>query len=67
MQFDWTYFVAAAGLAFIFEGAVYFLGADKMPPLLKLLSERPPSDLRKLGLAAIILGLLLVYMARFSS
>jgi uncharacterized protein len=64
MEFNWKLFVAALGLAFILEGCVYFLAADKLPAVLRLLSERPPSDLRKLGLTAIILGLLLVYFIK---
>jgi len=64
MQFDWRVFVAAVGLAFIMEGAVYFLGAERMRPMLLRLIQRPASDLRKLGLTALILGLLLVALAR---
>lgn len=64
MHFDWELFISALGLAFVLEGAFYTLGANKLPPILRLLAERPPSELRKLGLTALILGLLLVYFAR---
>ncbi len=64
MQFDWTFFLAAAGLAFVFEGLPYFLWAEKMPKYLIILASRKPSSLRNVGLCAIILGLLLVFFAR---
>ncbi len=64
MQLDWRLFLLALGLAFVLEGAVYFIGAERMRPVLKLLAERPAGDLRKLGLTAIILGLLLIYFVR---
>jgi hypothetical protein len=64
MSFDWKLFTAALGLAFVLEGAVYFLAADKMPGVLKALSERSPSDLRKLGGTALILGLLILAFAK---
>lgn len=64
MQMDWRLFLLALGLALVIEGAVYFLGAERVRPALKLLAERPAGDLRKLGLTAIILGLLLIYFVR---
>jgi len=64
MHFNWSIFFTALGLAFVFEGMFYFLGAERVPRILRILSERPPSDLRKLGLTAIILGLLIVFLAR---
>lgn len=64
MDFDWKTFATALGLAFILEGLPYFLGAEKMPVVLRALSERPPSELRRLGLMAISAGLLVVYLVR---
>jgi uncharacterized protein YjeT (DUF2065 family) len=64
MDFDWKTFATALGLAFILEGLPYFLLAEKMPTVLRGLSERPPSELRRLGLAAISAGLLVVYLMR---
>lgn len=64
MHLDWRLFLLALGLAFVLEGVVYFLGAERVRPVLRLLSERPAGDLRKLGLTAIILGLLLIYFIR---
>jgi hypothetical protein len=64
MGIDWTDFITAVGLAFVLEGLFYFIGADRMPPVLRMLSERPPSDLRKMGLAALLLGILVVALAR---
>jgi uncharacterized protein YjeT (DUF2065 family) len=64
MDFDWKIFVTALGLAFILEGLPYFLLAEKMPTVLRGLSERPPSELRRLGLTAIAVGLVVVYLMR---
>lgn len=64
MQFDWRLFTCAVGLAFVFEGLVYFAGAGKMPALLRALSERTPAELRMMGGLAVAIGLVLVYLAR---
>jgi len=64
MQFDWKLFLCAVGLAFVFEGLVYFAGANKMPELLRMMAERSPAELRMLGGVAMIIGLILVYLAR---
>ncbi|MFZ5811343.1 MAG: DUF2065 domain-containing protein [Thermodesulfobacteriota bacterium] len=64
MDFDWKTFVTALGLAFILEGLPYFLAAEKMPKVLRLLSERPASELRRLGITAILAGLLTIYLVR---
>lgn len=64
MQFDWSLFVCAVGLAFVFEGLVYVAGASRMPDLLRMLSERTPAELRAMGGIAVALGLALVYLAR---
>lgn len=64
MLFDWNTFLAALGLAFVIEGAAYFLAAEKMPALMRLLAERPPSELRLFGGVALAAGLLLVWLAR---
>lgn len=64
MQFDWHYFLAALGLAFILEGAAYFLGANRMHAMLRLLAERSPSELRVFGAVAVIAGLAMVWLAR---
>lgn len=52
----------AAGLALVLEGLPYFLFADHMPEFLRLLASRPASVLRGMGLAAMLGGLLLIYL-----
>lgn len=54
----------ALGLAFVLEGLPYFLWAERMPKVLLMLAQRKPSSLRQLGLSAIILGVLFVFLAR---
>ncbi len=64
MQFDLAFFLSALGLAFILEGIPYFIWAEKMPKFLKFMSTQPPPALRRMGLTAIILGVLVIYLAR---
>lgn len=64
MDFDWKLLLYALGLALILEGLPYFAWAEKMPAFLRYLSSRPPSMLRKLGLAAIAAGFLLLFLGR---
>lgn len=64
MHFDWKIFLTALGLAFILEGLPYFLAAEKMPEVLRALSERRPRELRMLGMTAILAGLLLLFVLR---
>jgi uncharacterized protein len=64
MHIDWKLFLTALGLAFILEGLPYFLAAEKMPQMLRALSERRPGELRTLGMSAILAGLLLIFVLR---
>lgn len=61
---NFSLFFCVLGLACILEGLPYFLFAEKMPSVLKMLMESPPSSLRKLGMGIILFGLLLVYLGR---
>jgi len=65
MEFDGKTFLTALGLAFILEGLPYFLFAERMPKVLRFLSERPAPELRRLGLTAILTGLLVVTLMRW--
>ena len=64
MNIDWSFLIAAVGLALVFEGIPYFLFAERMPLMLVKLAEQPPKFLRFIGLTAIILGLLVVAFGR---
>ncbi len=66
MEIDWKLFLTALGLAFILEGFPYFIAAEKMPAVLRALSERRPGELRTLGMSAILAGLLLIFVLRSS-
>ena len=61
---DFSLLFCVLGLAFILEGLPYFLFAEKMPAVLRMLMEQSPSFLRKIGVGAILVGLLLVYLGR---
>ncbi|MEF2145783.1 MAG: DUF2065 domain-containing protein [Desulfovibrionaceae bacterium] len=61
---DWNFLLAALGLAMVLEGAAYFLFAERMPSMLALLAQQGPRLLRGMGLAAMLLGLALLYWGR---
>lgn len=64
MNIDWSLLIVAVGLALVFEGIPYFLFAEKMPLVLVTLAEQKPRFLRFIGLAAMILGLLVISFGR---
>jgi uncharacterized protein YjeT (DUF2065 family) len=64
MNIDWSLLVTAVGLAFVFEGVPYFLFAERMPRILLRLATQPAKFLRFIGLAAMILGLLIISLGR---
>lgn len=64
MALNISLFVCALGLALVFEGLPYFLFPEKMPFLFELLASLHPGRLRCLGLSAILMGLIIVYIGR---
>jgi len=52
------------GVVFVLEGLPYFAFPEKVKVYLLKLQEMPDSRLRLLGLTAIIIGLILVYIGR---
>jgi uncharacterized protein YjeT (DUF2065 family) len=56
------YFLCVLGMVFIVEGMPYFTFPGKIKAYLLKVAELPDSTLRFLGFAAILTGLLLVYL-----
>lgn len=56
------YFLCVLGMVFIVEGMPYFIFPGKIKAYLLKVAEMPDSTLRFLGFAAILAGLLLVYI-----
>jgi uncharacterized protein YjeT (DUF2065 family) len=56
--------VAALGLAIAIEGILYALFPDGMRRMMARALELPPSVIRATGLAAAVLGVGLVWLAR---
>lgn len=52
------------GMVMIIEGFPYFIVPDKMQNMLKMISEMPPSSMRKMGFGLMILGLFLLYLGK---
>lgn len=63
MRFDLELFLRALGLAIVLEGLIWSLFPGGMRRALLELLPRPESQLRLAGLAAVALGLLLIWLA----
>ena len=64
MSFEMDIFLIALGLAMVFEGLPYFLLAERMPSILRMLAQASPGQLRTLGLVVLVLGLVLIALGR---
>lgn len=64
MNFDFTLFLSALGLAFMLEGLPYILFPEQMRRVLQQLDEQGAPSLRRMGLTALCLGLLILWLAR---
>jgi hypothetical protein len=58
------FFLCVLGMVFIVEGVPYFAIPEKVKAYLQKVAEMPDSTLRFLGFAAILTGLLLVWLGR---
>ncbi len=54
------------GLVLVFEGLVFALAPSRLEELVKLIAEMPMETRRTIGLGAIAIGVLLVWIARSS-
>lgn len=52
------------GLVLVFEGLVFALAPSRLEELVRLISEIPVETRRTIGLAAVALGVLLVWLAQ---
>jgi uncharacterized protein YjeT (DUF2065 family) len=64
MNIDWKLVAMALGIALVIEGMPYFLFAEKMPQVLRTLSEMPPRALRLIGACSMAVGLGLAWLMR---
>ncbi|MBP7341482.1 MAG: DUF2065 domain-containing protein [Smithellaceae bacterium] len=58
------YFLCVLGMVFIIEGLPYFIFPEKLKLYLLKIMALPDSTLRGIGVAAIVLGLILLYFGR---
>lgn len=58
------FFICVIGMVMIVEGLPYFIAPEKMQNMLKIISEMPPSGMRRTGLVLMCLGLLLLYFGK---
>ncbi len=64
MNFDLELFLAALGLAFIFESLPWTLFPEAMRKAMLHMTITPSSQLRRMGLFGIGLGLLIIWLVR---
>lgn len=57
-------FIMAAGLALFFEGIPYFIMPSRMKDFFRKALDVPDRALRFIGIGAMIIGLLIVYLAK---
>lgn len=57
-------FLSALGLVLILEGIPYFISPPRMKEFMRQIQEMDDGTLRKMGLAAMIMGLLIIYLVR---
>ena len=58
------YFLCVLGMAFIIEGLPYFIFPEKLKIYLLKMTTMPDSTLRFIGISAMIIGLILLYLGR---
>ena len=56
--------VVAFGLVLVIEGLLWALAPQTGRRLLEMLNEMAPSDVQRIGFAAVIAGVVLVWLAR---
>lgn len=61
---NWSLLMMALGLAFVIEGAPYFLFPDRLGVLLRQLERVGPRALRLLGFMIMMTGLALLLLGR---
>ncbi|TDT74823.1 hypothetical protein BDE40_1540 [Litoreibacter halocynthiae] len=59
-----THIALAIGLVLVVEGLVLALAPSRMEDIVKALAEIPPETRRMMGLAAVALGVLCVWLAK---
>jgi len=59
-----SWILLGAGLVLVIEGLVFALAPSRLDEALDLIRNTPPETRRYLGLAAVALGVVLVWIAR---
>ncbi len=64
MNLDVQYFLCVLGLVFIIEGLPYLAFPHRIKAWLQQILQVPETNLRAIGFAAMVFGLVLVYLGR---
>ena len=57
-------FLCVIGMVFIIEGLPYFIFPDKLKIYLLKITTMPDTKLRFMGISAMVIGLILLYLGR---
>lgn len=60
----WPIFITAAGLLFVLEGVLPFLSPQRWRQLMQTMFIQSDNALRIIGFISMVIGLVLVYIAR---
>lgn len=60
---DWSMFLGAVGLLFVFEGILPFLSPSSWRQLIQQVATQSDKSLRVMGLVSMLVGLLIVSIA----
>lgn len=64
MDVSWSLFFCAAGLALVFESVPYLLFPHRMKEVLQTLANAEPARLQRWGMAALLAGVTVIWLAR---
>lgn len=62
----WATLALALGLAFAIEGMFYAFFAPRVPEFAQLLMDMDPAQIRRVGVAAAVVGLGLMLLVRYA-
>lgn len=58
------YFLCVLGMVLILEGTPYFAFPERMKRWILRMADLPDHQLRRMGIAVMVVGLLLIYLGR---
>jgi len=57
-------FITAIGLVFVIEGLFYVIAPNRLKTMMAMMEDIPPETLRNLGVVAVAIGVVIVWVAK---